>query len=452
MTINLKKVRILFLAASLAALNFSTVSSQEVIDQVVAVVGGDMVLLSDIEQEVLRIKMQGYLPDGDIKCTVFEEMLIHKLLLHQSRIDSIQSNEMMVEGEMERRLNFFINQVGSESALEKYFNKSIFQIKDDIRKMVRETQLTQQMRSSIVENVSITPSEVKSFYKNIPQDSLPQIPDQFELRQIVMYPSSSGDAKLEVRERLLEIRERILKGERFAPLAVAYSEDRASATKGGELGFRSREELVKSFADVAFSLKEGQVSQIVESEYGFHIIQMIEKRGDQVNVRHILMKPSFTSDVLMKTSQRLDSIAYFIRSDSLDFTQAARLFSEDTKTKVGGGIMINPQTGTSLFEKEHLPPADFFVIKNLNVGEVSQPFESRDEHANIIYKIITVTRIIPSHRANLKDDYAAIQAIAKSKKEQEVFMEWVDKTKKTTYIRIESSFVNCDFKLDGWVK
>ena len=267
-----------------------------------------------------------------------------------------------------------------------------------------------------------------------------------------MYPSSSGDAKFEVRERLLEIRERILKGERFAPLAVAYSEDRASATKGGELGFRSREELVKSFADVAFSLKEGQVSQIVESEYGFHIIQMIEKRGDQVNVRHILMKPSFSSDVLMKTSQRLDSIAYNIRSDSITFVKAARMFSEDTKTRVGGGIMINPQTGTSLFEKEHLPPADFFVIKNLNVGEVSEPFESRDEHANIIYKIITVTKIIPTHRANLKDDYATIQAIAKSQKEQEVFMEWVDKTKKTTYIRIDPSLVNCEFKLDGWVK
>ena len=452
MTITFKKARIFFLAATLAAFNFHTVSSQEVIDQVVAVVGGDMVLLSDIEQEVLRMKMQGYLPDGDVKCSVFEELLIHKLLLHQARIDSIPSNDMMVEGEMERRLSFFINQVGSESALEKYFNKSIFQIKDDIRKMIQETQLTQQMRTKIVENISITPSEVKDFFKTIPQDSLPQIPDQYELRQVVLYPSSSGDAKFEVRERLLELRDRILKGERFDPLAVAYSEDRASATKGGELGFRSREELVKSFADVAFSLKEGQVSQIVESEYGFHIIQMIEKRGDQVNVRHILMKPSFSSDVLMKTSQRLDSIAYNIRSDSITFVKAARMFSEDTKTRVGGGIMINPQTGTSLFEKEHLPPADFFVIKNLNVGEVSEPFESRDEHANIIYKIITVTKIIPTHRANLKDDYATIQAIAKSQKEQEVFMEWVDKTKKTTYIRIDPSLVNCEFKLDGWVK
>ncbi|HOP02982.1 MAG TPA: peptidylprolyl isomerase [Tenuifilaceae bacterium] len=452
MTINFKKTKSFILAAFLAAFNFHTASSQEVIDQVVAVVGADMILLSDIEQEVLRMKMQGYLPDGDVKCNVLEEMLIHKLLLHQAMIDSLPSNEMMVEGEMERRLNFFINQVGSEAALEKYFNKSIFQIKDDIRDMIQETQLTQQMRSKLVENVSITPSEVKDFYKTIPQDSLPQVPVQYELRQIVLYPSSSGDAKFQVRERLLEIRERILKGERFAPLAVAYSEDRASATKGGELGFRSREELVKSFADVAFSLKEGQVSQIVESEYGFHIIQMIEKRGDQVNVRHILMKPSFSSEVLMKTSQRLDSIAYKIRSDSISFINAARLFSEDTKTRVGGGIMINAQTGTSLFEKEHLPPTDFFVIKNLNVGEISEPFESRDEHANIIYKIITVTRIIPTHRANLKDDYATIQTIAKSKKEQDVFMEWVAKATKTTYIKIDPSFVKCEFRLDGWVK
>lgn len=433
-------------------LGVSNLSSQEVIDQVLAVVGADMILLSDVEQEVLRMKMQGIVSDGDMKCSVLEELLIHKLLLHQSKIDSISSNEMMVESEMDRRLKFFINQVGSEAALEKYFNKSIFQIKNDLRKLIRETQLTQQMRSKIVEKVSITPSEVKKFFREIPRDSLPIIPEQYEIRQIVLYPSTSNEAKFLVREKLLELRERILKGERFAPLAVAYSEDRASATKGGELGLRYRDELVKSFADVAFNLKEGQVSQIVETEYGFHIIQLIEKRADQVNVRHILMKPSFTSDILTKSAQKLDSIADIIRSDSLTFIQAARYFSEDKKTRVGGGIMINPQTGTSLFEKEHLPPADFFVIRNLKVGQISEPFESRDEHANVIYKIITVTRIIPSHQANLDDDYAVIQHMAKSMKEQDVFMSWVDKVKKTTYIRIDPNYRNCSFRLEGWVK
>jgi peptidyl-prolyl cis-trans isomerase SurA len=308
------------------------------------------------------------------------------------------------------------------------------------------------MRSKIVEKVSITPSEVKKFFKEVPQDSLPIIPEQYEIRQIVLYPSTSSEAKFQVREKLLELRERILKGERFAPLAVAYSEDRASATKGGELGFRYRDELVKNFADVAFGLKDGQVSQIVETEYGFHIIQMIEKRNDQVNVRHILMKPSFTSDILTQSAQKLDSIADLIKADSLTFLQAARQYSEDKKTRVSGGIMINPQSGTSLFEKEHLPPADFFVIKNLKVGEISEPFESRDEHANVIYKIITVTRIIPSHKANLVDDYAVIQQMAKGMKEQEAFMTWVDKVKKSTYIRIDPSFRNCTFRLEGWVK
>jgi peptidyl-prolyl cis-trans isomerase SurA len=427
-------------------------TSQEVIDQVVAVVGGDKILLSDIEQEALRVKMQGMQVEDNIRCQILEEMLIHKMLLHHAQLDSIQVNEFMVESEMDRRLKYFTSQVGSEAALEKYFNKTIFQIKDDLRELIRETQLTQQMRSKIVDKVNVTPSEVKRFFKEIPKDSLPQIPEQFEYRQIAIYPPAGAEAKFMVREKLLELRERIVKGERFAPLAVAYSEDRASATRGGELGFRSRDELVKAFADAAFSLKQGQVSNIVETEYGHHIIQLIEKKNDQVNVRHILMKPVYTSDMISKAQSRLDSIAVLVRQDSTTFIRAAQRYSEDVKTRLSGGLVINPQTGTALFEKEQIQPADFYALKNMLPGEISEPFESRDQHANIVYKIVLLTRIVPAHTANINDDYAILQQMAKRVKEHEKFMGWVEKKKKTTYIRIDTEFKNCKFEQKDWIK
>jgi peptidyl-prolyl cis-trans isomerase SurA len=426
--------------------------AQFVIDQVLSIVGNEKILLSDIEQEELRMKMQGYNPEGDVKCDIFEDLLVQKLLLHQAQIDSISVTNTQVESEMERRLKFFISQVGSEAALESYFNKTIFQIRDDLRKAIREALLTQQMQEKVVSNVTVTPSEVKKFFRNIPNDSLPVIPEQYEYRQILLYPPATSEAKFLVREQLLDLRERILKGERFTTLAVAYSEDRATATRGGELGFRSREELVKSFADAAFNLKEGQVSQIVETEYGFHIIQMIEKRGDQVNVRHILMKPVFSMEMLSQTHNRLDSIANLIKSDSISFIRAAQLFSEDEKTRLSGGLVINAQKGTPLFEKEQLNPSDYYSIRNLSAGDLSAPFESRDEHANIVYKVIKLTRVIPQHIANLDDDYATIQQIAKGQKQQQEFIKWINDKIKKTYIRIDPSYSHCDFEIKGWIK
>ena len=444
-------VKTIFLSL-LLLLSIQPAFNQHTIDQVLGVVGSEKVLLSDIEQEHLRLKMQGIETPGDVKCSVFEDLLIHKLLIHQAAIDSIEVGNSMVESELERRLRYFVNQVGSEAELEKYFNKSIFQIKNDLRKSIKESLIAQQMQESIESSVSVTPSEVKKLFRDIPTDSLPTIPEQYEVRQIVLYPPASGDAKLAVREQLLDLRERILKGERFSTLAVAYSEDRASASRGGELGFRSRDELVKSFADVAFNLRDGQVSQIVESEYGFHLIQMIERRNDQVNVRHILMKPTYTPSQLAESTNKLDSIVNLINADSLTFMQAAQKFSEDDKTRLSGGLMINPRTNTSLFEKEHLAPADFYVIRNLKVDEISAPFESRDEHANVVNKVVTITRIIPQHKANIEQDYATIQQMATMQKKQEVFTEWVQKKISSTFIRIDPSFQNCPFEFSGWVK
>lgn len=428
------------------------VKSQDVIDQVVAVVGGERILLSDIEQEIMRMKMQGGITDENDKCKILEQILVQKLLLTQAKIDSLVVNDASVDMEMDRRLKYFVNQIGSEKALENYFNKPIYEIRDDLREMIGEQQLTQQMRQKIVDKVHITPSEVKSFYKTIPEDSLPQVPEMYELQQIMIFPPSTAEAKFQVKEKLLEIRERVLKGERFSTLAVAYSEDRASAVRGGELGSRSREELVKAFADAAFNLKEGQVSQIVETEYGFHLIQMIENKGEKVNVRHILMKPQYSSDMMSKAIAKLDSVSNLIKTDTLKFEHAAFRFSEDKKSNLNGGLVINPYTNTALFEKDQLQPSDYYIVKELKEGEMSAPFESRDDHANVVFKIIKVKRIVKAHKANLKDDYDLIQSFAKQGMENDILKEWMEKKQKTTFIRIDPSFKGCSFESKGWIK
>lgn len=450
MMIKISRATFFFLLFTFSVI--STVHSQEVIDQVIGVVGGDMILSSDVEQEVMRMKMQGNLPEGDVKCQIFEDLLIQKLLLNQSKIDSLVPNEAAIEGEIDRRLKYFLNQIGSEKALENYFSKSMYEIKADLREVIGEQMLTQQMRQKIVEKITVTPSEIKNFYKSIPTDSLPVLPEQYEIQQIAIYPPSTAEAKFRVKEKLLDLRSRILKGERFSMLAVAYSEDLASAKKGGELGFRSKDELVKSFSDVAFNLAEGQVSQIVETEYGFHIIQMIEKRNNQVNVRHILLKPQYTTTMLVEAQNKLDSIANLVRRDSLTFERACARFSQDKKSNLNGGLVVNPQTNTSYFQKDQLQPSDYYVIKELKKGEISSPFESRDEHANVIFKVVKLKAIIPSHKANLKDDYNTIQQLTMQSKEQEKLMKWVDEKRKTTYIRIDPSYKGCAFKSQDWIK
>jgi len=449
----MKAFRLLLSITAFAIISVSSFSQENIsIDKVIAIVGNERILLSDVEQELLRIKMQGSSSQNLDRCQILEQLLMQKLLLTQAKIDSLEVNEGSVEMEVERRLNYFINQIGSEKALENYFNKPIFEIKDDLREIIREQQLTQQMQQKIIEKVKITPADVKSFYKHIPKDSLPEIPQQYVLQQIVIYPPDAEKAKLEAKEKLLEIRNRILNGESFTTLAALYSEDRASAIKGGELGFRSREELVKAFADAAFNLQKGQVSQVVETEYGYHIIQLIEKRNNQVNVRHILLKPQFTTDMLSRAVQKIDSIATLIRTDSLTFDEAALKFSQDKKTYLNKGVMINPYTNTLFFEKEHLQPSDYYAIKDLKVGEFSEPFESRDEHANVVFKIIRIKQIIPKHKANLKDDYAIIQQLTKSNKENETLQDWLTKKVKTIYIKIDSDFHGCKFHTKGWIK
>ncbi len=431
----------------------SVLSAQpRIIDQVVAVVGNNHILQSDVENMYMQYKAEGIEPGRpDFKCGILEELLTQNLLLNQARIDSIEVSESSVEMQLNARLQFFIDQIGSQERLEEYFNKSVLEIKRDFRDIIRDQLITQQMSGNITGDVEITPSEVKDFSRQTPEDSLPYINLKIQVSQIMMYPPLSEEGKFEVREKLLALRKRILEGEKFSTLAVLYSEG-PSAPRGGEIGYMAKSELDPEYAEVAFSLKEGAVSRIVESSFGFHIIQLIEKRGNRVNTRHILMKPDIDEQALQKTVYRLDSIAREIRNERMDFVHAARLFSEDEKTRINGGKVINLKDNTYQFAMDELIPEDYAVLRDMKVGEISDPFASRDDKGKTVYKIVRLDNRTPPHRANLREDYMVLQRMALSMKKNRIFNEWIREKAYSTYIHIDDTFGNCKFKESYWLR
>lgn len=427
-------------------------AQSKVIDQIVAVVGKNIVLESDIENQRLQLKSQGYYSSGDVKCEVLEDMLFQKLLLNQAVLDSVVASDSEVKQELDRRIQYFINQIGSQKKLEDFYGKSLLEIKAEFAKVIRNQIITQKMRQKITKDVKITPSEVRSYYKRIPKDSLPYIKTEVEIQQISKYPKVSDTEILRVKERLRKFKERINNGENFATLAVLYSEDPGSAKKGGELGFVGRGDLVPEFAAVAFNLKEGEVSRIVKTEYGYHIIQLIERRGEKINVRHILLKPKISAEEKINAKHFLDSVATLIRNDSISFKTAVMKFSNDKKTIFNAGVVVNPQTNATQFDLDQLDPATAYAIKNLKVGEISKPFEATDSNGKLVYKIVRLKSKTKPHTANMKDDYQKIQDAALAEKKQDFINSWIEKEQKITFIKIDDSYKKCDFKHKGWVK
>src|SRR6056297_885411 len=444
----------LFISAVLTITTFNLIAQNQFIaDRVVANVGDKIILQSDVENQVIQLKAQGYQSRGDIKCEIFQELLVQKLLLIQAELDSIQVGANQVESELERRLIYFIRQIGSQEKLEEFYNKSIIEIKEDFRPLIREQILTQMMQSELVSGVKVSPKEIEKFYKKMPKDSIPMVNTQYKINQIVAYPPEDEESRAEAREKLLDIRKRIINGERFSTLAVLYSEDPGSARKGGELGFRTRDELDPEFAKAAFRLTDdGGVSRIVESEYGFHIIQLIAQQGNQVNVRHILIIPKVNVQQKIKARNKLDSVVTLIRNDSLSFTNAALRFSEDEQSRLNDGLMVNPMNSSTKFDLEDLPKAEYNIVKDLKMNEISEPFETIDDKGKPIFKIIKIAKKIDAHKANLKDDYEMIEEIAMMEKQQHKFEEWLEESKKKTYIHIDDSFINCKFLQNGWIK
>lgn len=447
----MQKIKII--TASLLFLLSSGIYAQEkVIDQIVAVVGDNYISHSDIEQQYLQYKAEGDLTgETTLKCHIFEEYLTQTLLLNQARIDSIDVSEGQVQLQLDQRMNFFIQQIGSPEKLEAYFNRTIFEIKEDLRENIRKQLITQQMQSEIIGNVKITPTEVKDFYHSVPRDSIPFVDATVQITQIIKYPPLNEKAINEARMKLLELRKRIIEGEKFKTLAVLYS-DGPSSAQGGELGFKSRAELAPEYAEAAFKLKEGGVSNIVKTEFGYHIIQLIEKRDNRINTRHILIKPSYPPESINKLEKEMDSIAELIRvNDSIDFEKAARIFSEDEDTKRSGGLMINPKRGTSEFKLDELNAQDFYIISRLKPGQISDPYESFDSKGNKVYKIIRVKKRTKPHKANLSEDYSLIKDMALETKKMKILNEWIIEKQKETYIRIDNPYNKCNFSLHTWI-
>ncbi|MDR3297162.1 MAG: peptidylprolyl isomerase [Prevotellaceae bacterium] len=427
------------------------VGQQNVLDKVLAVVGNEALLESDLDVELMQLRAQGQLVDDETTCRIFEQLLTQKLLLAQARLDSLKENDMWIEQRLEQQMRSSVLQLGSTQAVESFYGKSVAQIKHEWTLRLREMSLTQQMHENIVSKVQLTPHDVQRYYLEQSPDSFPMLPEQYVIQQIARYPPSGNEVRFAVREKLLELRERVMNGDKFQTLAVMYSEDPGSARRGGELGFNSREGFVKPFSDAAFALKPGQVSQIVETEYGFHIIQMIERKDDMANLRHILIRPKFSGETQQQASRLLDSVATLIRADSITFERAVMRYSEDKNTRLNNGYAVNPQTLSTRFDKDQLA-TDYYVLRDMKVGQISAPFESKDNSGNDIYKTIKLTELIPAHRATYEQDYMVVLEIAKAKQQQKAFEEWIGKRIKTSYIVIDADMRSCQFSHNGWIK
>ena len=440
---------IALLAIGLFAVSSLYAQETQVIDKVVAVVGRNIILQSDIESQYAQYRMQGGIK-GDaesIRCRILEDLLFQKLMLNQAEMDSITVTDDQVESEMDRRLRYFINEIGSQEKLEAYYNKTINEIKDELRRLITDQMKVEKVQNEIMGKITITPSEVRDMFRKMPKDSLPTVNTEYEIAQIVKKPPISIDEKLAVKEQLYKVRKRILDGERFSTLAVLYSEDPGSAKKGGELGFYGRGELYPEFEAVAFSLKDGEISEIVETEAGFHVIQMIERRGEFINVRHILLTPKVSPESLEKAHKQLDSIANLIRKDSITFEEAVKRFSDD-ENKMNGGIIINQYTGSNMFEAEDLDQQMAFVIDKLEVGAISNPVPMKTDDNKDAYRLLTIKRKTLPHKANLKEDYNRIQAWALQQKRAKAIEDWVADKSAKAYIRIDEKYANCGFELN----
>ncbi|MDX9781740.1 MAG: peptidylprolyl isomerase [Bacteroidales bacterium] len=450
----LNAIFILALTATSTAA-FSQKYNNGLVDKTIAIIGNDMIQLSTIEAEVQMMMVQGVTSDKNIRCEILENLLTNKLLLTQARLDSLNVSAENIEGELNNRISQVLTQLGGEKALEEYFKKPLFKLKQEWREAIHEQLLTQEMQRKVAQGApELTPSDVEAFYDRTPKDSLPIISTQYQIKQIVLYPNKEA-AVLAVKERLLEFRERVMKGEKFANLATIYSQDPGSAIKGGELRMASKQLYWPAFSDAAMSLKPGQVSQIVETPDGFHLIQLIERDGDMFNARHILLKPLYTSEDRTTAFAKLDSLRTKIIADSINFETAALRFSQDPKTYINGGLMAEEMSGSSLFEKDLLKPEDYAIIKDMKVGDISEPFESTDNEGrsgNTIYKVLKLVKIVPSHVASFKDDFNILLNEAKNQAALKEIDKFITKKQESTFIRIDPMFTGCEFKREGWIK
>ncbi len=439
------------LSLVLSILSVYLSAQNNVVDKIVAIVGEEIILKSDIENEFLSEQSQGLISSSsDYRADILEKQLIQKLLVAQAKIDSIVVTEDEVEAEVNSRIQYFTNVLGSKERVESYFNKTLVDIKNDLRAPTREKLIAESMQQHIVEKIRSTPSEIKSYYKKLAKDSLPDIPDKYEIQQIVLKPTVSDAEKERLRNRLREFRDQILNGEKtFNTLAVLYSED-GSSSRGGELGYMSKTEMVPEFAEAAFNLKPGKISKIVETEFGFHIIQLIDRQGEKINVRHIILQPKVTEEEREEALHRLDTIRTYILDNKMTFEEAAHYFSTDKKTRNNGGL-VAAADGDSRIEKAAISGETARQVNRMKVGQVSEPFNERTEHGEEL-KIIKIKAFYPQHKANLEDDWMIFEMMLKREKQMEKLEKWIREKQAGTYIHLDDDYKNSKFRYEGWIK
>ena len=420
---------------------FSTIINAQEIDKIIAVVGDEIVLRSEVENQYLQYISQGVTSNEELRCQVFEDLMTQKLLIFSCKQDSIYVTKEEIEQEVETRVNYYIDQIGSIEKVEQYFEKDIYQIKRVLSELVEDQFLIQRMQSSITKEVKITPFDVNEYYEKIDKSELPLIEDRYKLSQIIIKPKMSENQINKLTDRLNTFRKRVLNGEDFKVLAALYSDDPGSANNGGEIGFVSRGTFVPEFEKVAFRLKKDEVSEIVKTNFGYHIIQLIERRGDQVNVRHILLKPKYSSTSLQNARLRIDSIYNKIKNNEISFSQAIKSYSDDD-TKNNNGLLINPSNGSSTYTIAELGSSIKYLIEGLDEDDFTKPVKVESNEGSI-YRILNVVEKISSHNANLDLDYDFFQNQALNFKKQEKLDEWIDKRIKNTYIELKEKDKNC---------
>ena len=449
------KNKLLKLAAAVALSGLTVLSAQAqkyrgVVDKSVAIVGNEMISLSDIEAQVQAMRAQGMPAD---RCQILENMMQSKLFVAQARIDSLTVNQDQANSQLEQYVAEMLTRAGGEDELVKYLGKPLYKLRQEWRTQIEEQTLAQQEQQEIAGKIpELTPYDVKQFLDTADVASLPVVPIKYQMSQICVYPDREA-AALAVKERLLAIRERIIGGERFATLARLYSEDPGSARKGGELGMASKSIFWPAFSDAAMALKPGTISQIVETPDGFHIIEVLEKKGDMFNARHILIKPSYTMADQEKAFHRLDSLRTAIIDSTITFEAAARFFSEDPATRTNGGQMADPNTGSAYFEIDQLKPQDYAAVQDLQPGEISEPIASLDNEGrdgNLVYKIVRLDKIVPAHTATFESDYTELLVLVRNQKTVEAIGKFLDDKIDTSYIIIDPLFGDCEFSRQGW--
>lgn len=450
----------IMLASTVAILAFVGINvlgapQKNVVDEVAWVVGDEAIFRSDIEEMYSQMRSEGAQISGDPYCVIPEQMAVEKLYLNQAKIDTIEAPESQVQSMVDRRLNFFIANLGSKEKVEQYFRKPMAALREQLVEVTRNNYIVEQVQNNLTKNVKATPREVRKYFENLPMDSVPYVPLQVEVQIITLNPAIPRQEIEDVKARLRDYSERINKGESdFSTLAIMYSEDPGSAMQGGELGFHGKADFVPEFSNVAFNLNDPKkVSRIVETEFGYHIIQLIEKRGEQVNLRHILLRPRVSDSDLRDAVMRLDSLSKDIRGGKFEFEEAAKAVSQDKDSRYNKGVMMNSKTGSSRFEMQDLPPEVASKVENMKPGEISEAFIMKDERKNRdVAAIVKLTSRIDGHKASMQEDYNMLKGMYEQYESSNILRKWVENKIKETHVRIEDGWLPCEFKYNGWIK